>query len=108
MNFTKRLIAAVLIVFVGLLWAFEVERTKTVKLEAEIKALVEYIEKQREDLFVAKIKTGEFCPCVQLTGDGMVQEYAHLVAAGRLTEDQLRNACEVRPLVKEQVKKNDN
>ena len=89
------------------MWAFEVERTKTVKLEAEIQALLEYIEKQREDIFVAKVKTGEYCPSVQLTGDGMVQEYAHLVAAGRLTEDQLRNACEVRPLVKEQIEKNE-
>ena len=49
--------------------------------------------KQEEAQFIAEVKSSSYCPCLQLTGDGMVKAYAHLVVAGKLTEDELRNAC---------------
>ena len=49
--------------------------------------------KQEEAEFIAEVKSSSYCPCLQLTGDGMVKAYSHLIAAGRLTEQELRNAC---------------
>jgi len=49
--------------------------------------------KQEETQFIADVKSSSYGLCLQLTGDGMVKAYAHLVVAGKLTEDELRNAC---------------
>ena len=59
-----------------------------VKYEAEIDAQI-----------ISQIKTQSYCPCVQFTEAGWVEEFKPYIESGAITLQQAKNPCVVRVLM---------
>ena len=59
-----------------------------VKYEAEIDAQI-----------ISQIKTQSYCPCVQFTEAGWLEEFKPYIESGAITLQQAKNPCVVRALM---------
>ena len=63
-------------------------------------------EAERDAQIISQIKTQSYCPCVQFTEAGWVEEFKPYIESGAITLQQAKNPCVVHILMESGSQKN--